>query len=613
MPRLSSVLVIDSDSKGLEALTYGFESEGVKTAGASSAEAAQRLLREAREARPQVVIATAREPGDEALALLQALAGAEDTRDLPRLLLAPAPLEAGAEAELRAAGTAVLPLPTFARDVITAARLIACTTLGADDAPELRGMLSDYGLFYFARTMIGLGRSGIVQLERANRKGEVRFADGEIVGAQVGSLQGQAALHHLLLWEEAALDVKFRGGVQRGPGFPKSESLLDDMERFMRDFAHAIKDLGPLQALFVQDAEAIANQPEPTRAEVMPVLVCFDGQRTLGEVLEDSPFRAFDTLRIVTRLVEMGAIRRKAIEKPSAPAVGQTFAGDQSDDDDDTDDARNDSKDQRMGPANRRKNARKTTAGFGTLAAQGQTTNGAAGHTPEAVPVVASSAAPVAVEARPASAEPAAPAAPVGESKSGEMKARGEFRATKRELPAQTEAQPSMVIDLGPAEGIDASVAAEPATNGGPAPNARSTGVHSAELAMGGRPSRSLPTPAAGPSIQLDPNLAAELTALDEPRAPAPSPSVPAVTVPVVVPVVPSAAAPVSFVRNQVTPAPTPPPAADAGARTQRPSGEFNALEADFFAREADLYKHDKAESFDDLDRGPGRRGPGRR
>jgi hypothetical protein len=42
------------------------------------------------------------------------------------------------------------------------------------------------------------------------------------------------------------------------------------------------------------------------------------------------------------------------------------------------------------------------------------------------------------------------------------------------------------------------------------------------------------------------------------------------------------------------------------------PSTAFDAVEADFFAREADLYKQEDVESFDDLDRGgPRRPGPG--
>ena len=43
----------------------------------------------------------------------------------------------------------------------------------------------------------------------------------------------------------------------------------------------------------------------------------------------------------------------------------------------------------------------------------------------------------------------------------------------------------------------------------------------------------------------------------------------------------------------------------------RRASGEFNALEADFFARESDLYQQEPTESFDDLD--PVTREPRRR
>ena len=44
-------------------------------------------------------------------------------------------------------------------------------------------------------------------------------------------------------------------------------------------------------------------------------------------------------------------------------------------------------------------------------------------------------------------------------------------------------------------------------------------------------------------------------------------------------------------------------------------SGSFSTVEADFFAREADLYKEEKAESFADLDDGkakPGAKGKGK-
>jgi hypothetical protein len=50
----------------------------------------------------------------------------------------------------------------------------------------------------------------------------------------------------------------------------------------------------------------------------------------------------------------------------------------------------------------------------------------------------------------------------------------------------------------------------------------------------------------------------------------------------------------------------TPPPVARPEAipaRKKNPnSSSFNAVEADFFEREADLYKGEAAETFDDLD-----------
>jgi hypothetical protein len=47
---------------------------------------------------------------------------------------------------------------------------------------------------------------------------------------------------------------------------------------------------------------------------------------------------------------------------------------------------------------------------------------------------------------------------------------------------------------------------------------------------------------------------------------------------------------------------PTPPPAVSRGG-LRRPSSEFNAVERDFFDREADLYKEEPTESFEDIGR----------
>jgi hypothetical protein len=315
MSPLAHVLIYDSDTRGRETLVYGFEGDGVKAAAAAATAELPTLIAGHR---PQIVVFTLRGDSRAAVAFVKSMAETEETRSIPRLVLGPA--EALPE-ELRVlpGGTSFLALPAFVRDVITVCKLLVCGSprTGENGQSELSGALSDYGLHFIVRTMVGLARSGIVQVERGNRKGELRFSEGDLVSAQVGPLQGHAALHQLLLWEDATLEIRFRPVARLGQSLPSGEELLEDTERFLRDFASATKNIGHAQSLFVQDAERVARLLDSIPAEVVPVMRLFDGQRSLGDVLEDSPFRVFDTLRTITRLLDMGIIRRKAIERPT--------------------------------------------------------------------------------------------------------------------------------------------------------------------------------------------------------------------------------------------------------------------------------------------------------
>jgi hypothetical protein len=80
--------------------------------------------------------------------------------------------------------------------------------------------------------------------------------------------------------------------------------------------------------------------------------------------------------------------------------------------------------------------------------------------------------------------------------------------------------------------------------------------------------------------------------------------SAPSLRVPLVVPKTPAPA--VNRAPRKKTPVPG---HGDPTHRTRTPSSGFSAVEADFFEREADLYKRESAENFDDLEgaaRGPG-------
>ena len=201
MTQPSSLLLVDADLHGLETLTYGFEREGLKVTRTSDLSRAAQLVRHRLPVAGAVVML--REPTTTALEVIAALRGpAPSCRSWPSAL---GPCRRGALAEASDFCAAPAPpglsvaRPTFIRDVVNAAELATPT------APTARAPLSEYhGLFYLLRAMSAMRALRDPRLARGNRRAEIRFKDGRSCRPTSGRLQSLPALHHALLWEEAA-------------------------------------------------------------------------------------------------------------------------------------------------------------------------------------------------------------------------------------------------------------------------------------------------------------------------------------------------------------------------------------------------------------------------
>src|SRR5262252_2340926 len=304
MTKPSSLLIVDSDLHGLETLTYGFEREGCKVTRTSDLSSAVQL---SRTGKPGLTAVNVREPSAPALEVIAALRGVHP--EMPILALG----DVAQQTAARAAGAAdFLRTPTYIRDVVNVAKVCA---YGDEE-----GLLSEYhGLFYLLRAMAATGRSCVLRLARGSQRAEIRFKDGKVTSANVRSLQNLPALHHMLLWEEARVSIA-GSPVAKPNQFPlSSQEVLDECERFMRDFAHAARDLGPPSTVYRP-----ADEPRPAIAgmqpnQMVPLLRLFDGRRGLADVVEESPFRIFDTIRMIRRLVEGGVLTTRAARRPSGP------------------------------------------------------------------------------------------------------------------------------------------------------------------------------------------------------------------------------------------------------------------------------------------------------
>jgi ActR/RegA family two-component response regulator len=337
MSQPQSLLVVDADARSLETLTFGFEREGCKVTGTTDLKRAPLLVRGVPH---DMAIVSLREPEQSSLEVITAVR--QVARDLPIVVLGPQGMKPEA---MRAGAADFLTLPTFLRDVIGVGRLTALgskTAAGTGNGAsadkgsgdgEIQTRLSEhYGLFYLLRAMASSERSGILTLTRGNRRAELRIHEGAVVSASVGAMQGLPALHHMLLWEEAALSLANRAIPKRSQLHLSAQEILDECERFLRDFAHAAKDLGSPRTLYAAVGESAPAMRGLQPSQVTPLLRLFDGRRVLADVIEESPFRIFDTVRMIRRLRDGGALVVKHDEpghdrgerrdtRPGAPAA----------------------------------------------------------------------------------------------------------------------------------------------------------------------------------------------------------------------------------------------------------------------------------------------------
>ncbi|HPH67768.1 MAG TPA: DUF4388 domain-containing protein [Kofleriaceae bacterium] len=212
-----------------------------------------------------------------------------------------------------AGATEAMTHPLHSRDVGMVLNLL----LNEQGKPWSGNLGDTASVYRLMRGLCAVGRSGVLSMMRGLRRGEIRFYHGEITSAQVSLTHGQAALHQLLLWTDAKFEFR-REDVVRRQQIPLSMAdLFAEAQRFLDRMHDASSGLSPADRLERDEAKMAELGPTVPKP-VSELLRLFDGNRTLADVLEDSPYRQFETLRVTLRGVEAGILRQVATEKPKA-------------------------------------------------------------------------------------------------------------------------------------------------------------------------------------------------------------------------------------------------------------------------------------------------------
>ncbi|MEO6952399.1 MAG: DUF4388 domain-containing protein [Polyangia bacterium] len=313
----SGVVLYDAGSKSGEALTFGFEREDFEVFATETASEALTLLEMSKAPVLAVSIGTDPDAREEALAFIGSLRDRGSKRALAVVVLGRRELR---EDALRAGADEFVAWPAFIRDAVTLARLAIAAR---PDGGGIAGLLEDYEVYFLVRALAAAGRSAVVELERGGHKGQLHFARGELVAARAGRLSGVVAFHHLLLWGEAQLKLRFSSPPGERKIHAPIDELLQSGLRFVDEFEKLAARVGGPQATFEKRPDKFADAALKVPPEVMRFAEALVSGATLVDIVESSPFKPFDTIKVCYRLCELGLVARRDPVRAISPLTAQ--------------------------------------------------------------------------------------------------------------------------------------------------------------------------------------------------------------------------------------------------------------------------------------------------
>ncbi|WP_224365461.1 DUF4388 domain-containing protein [Hyalangium versicolor] len=189
------------------------------------------------------------------------------------------------------------------------------------EAQEIEGSLSQLGIPDLMQILGMNKRSGKLNLERGNERGEIQVGDGRPVNAKLGRVEGEKALFRLLAWTEGTFT--FAPGTS--PGKPRITRAMDDAllegMRQSDEVNRLLPSLPPRTMRLVIAPEADLPQDQhPVTAQVVDLL---RQPRALGEVLDLAPATDLEVLGVLITLMQKGVARvAEGEQEGSGPLLG---------------------------------------------------------------------------------------------------------------------------------------------------------------------------------------------------------------------------------------------------------------------------------------------------
>jgi CheY-like chemotaxis protein/Tfp pilus assembly protein PilZ len=302
------VLVADDESYVLLAIRQVLQTLPASVIEAPDGEQAIRL---AKEKRPDLVILDIGMPRMDGFQVAEALKRDAATANMPVMFLS----SLGASYEkvrgLKLGAEDYLAKPIDPEELKIRVRRILERRCPLElEAPPASGQSKAPNLPALVRMLEKDRRSVRLIVTRGTERGEIIFVDGQITQAVQGARGGEMAVFHLLTWQDATYEQDpYDPAIQVGGGVAApNQVLLTEGARRLEEIPALRGRLGDPKRLLDVPASLHAAVQQQSRPEGAMLVALLDGTRDLDQVLADSPFDAWTTLKVLHRLLAVGAL-----------------------------------------------------------------------------------------------------------------------------------------------------------------------------------------------------------------------------------------------------------------------------------------------------------------
>jgi len=316
-----NLLLVDADEQGRHVLEISLRQAGFFVECALGNQPAWERLSIAL---PDLVIIDTSHPATDGFGLCQRVREAEAWQDLPLVIIGS---DLSAETRLHALQLGAddyLTKPIFIKDVVARVRMVLDRrqrhhlAQGSHSGP-FAGDLSEMPLVDVVQVM-ELGRkSGVVRLSTPpDQQGTLFFRDGKLVDAELGALEGAAAVYRMLAWTAGRFESELKAVRRKDMIGLANHAILAEGLRRADQWSKLLEQLPPLETVFDVDFKQLGERLGDIPDEVNAVLRLFDGERTLLQVVDACDYDDIEALTIIGRLYFDGLIHETVAAPPGA-------------------------------------------------------------------------------------------------------------------------------------------------------------------------------------------------------------------------------------------------------------------------------------------------------